>query len=82
MRQYRGASIISHRDLELTLFIFMFARFQSSFLSTVLPCKFSKNSKQFWVGGAIGQSKEVFKLSFSLAEVFEATLILVTTLRW
>ena len=76
------ANIISHRDLELMLFIFMFARFQSSFLSTVLPCKFSKNSKRFWVGGAIGQSYEVFKLSLSLADVFEATLMLVTTLCW
>ena len=42
MHQYRGESIISHPDLELTLFIFTFARFQSSFLSTVSPCKFGK----------------------------------------
>ena len=47
MRQYRGASTISRRDSELTLFIFMFARFQSSFLSTVSPCKFGKN-KFLW----------------------------------
>ena len=74
MHQYRGASIISHPDLELTLFIFTFARFQSSFLSTVSPCKLAKRWRympikwgfqaQTLIGQSVFGSRCIWKVYF------------------